>query len=96
MTEIYTITPNLKLLDLNPPIPGYDKFIGSYLFCGEKSAIVDVGPKSAIPNLLAALSELHIAPGEIDYVILTHIHIDHAGGVGTALREMSRAKVVAH
>jgi glyoxylase-like metal-dependent hydrolase (beta-lactamase superfamily II) len=96
VTEIYTITPNLKLLDLNPPIPGYGKFIGSYLFCGEKSAIVDVGPKSAVPNLLAALSELDIAPAEIDYIILTHIHIDHAGAVGTALREMSRAKVVAH
>ena len=94
--EIYNITPNLKLLNLQPPIPGYGKFIGAYLFCGEKNAVIDVGPKAAIPNLLHALTELNLSPNEIDYIILTHIHIDHAGGVGTAAREMSRAKVLAH
>jgi glyoxylase-like metal-dependent hydrolase (beta-lactamase superfamily II) len=94
--EIYTITPNLKLLNLQPPIPGYGKFIGAYLFQDEKNAIIDVGPKAAIPNLLRALTELNLNPSEIDYIVLTHIHMDHAGGVGTALREMSNAKVVAH
>ncbi len=94
--EIYNIKPNLKLLDLQPPIPGYGNFIGAYLFQGEKNAIIDVGPKAAIPNLLQALAELNLNPSKIDYVVLSHIHIDHAGGVGTALREMSNAKVVAH
>ena len=37
-----------------------------------------------------------MSPKEIDYIILTHIHIDHAGGVGTAIREMPKAKVLAH
>ena len=46
--------------------------------------------------MLSALSELNISPGEIDYIILTHIHIDHAGGVGTAIRDMSRSRVIAH
>ncbi len=94
--EIYTITPNLRLLNLQPPIPGYGKFIGAYLFCGEKNAIIDVGPKAAIPNLLQALTELNLSPDEIDYILLTHIHIDHAGGAGTAIREMNKAKVLAH
>jgi glyoxylase-like metal-dependent hydrolase (beta-lactamase superfamily II) len=94
--ETYTITPTLKLLNLQPPIPGYRKFIGAYLFCGERNAIIDVGPKAAIPNLLRALTQLGLNPNEIDYIVLTHIHIDHAGGVGTALREMSNAKVIAH
>ena len=93
---VHTISPTLKLIDLQPPIPGYERFIGAYLFVGEKKAIVDVGPKSAIPNLLSALAELNISPNEIDYIILTHIHIDHAGGAGTALRDMPRAKVLAH
>ncbi len=57
---------------------------------------MDVGPKSAIPNLLSALSELKISPQEIDHLILTHIHIDHAGGAGTVIREMPTAKVIAH
>ncbi len=94
--EVHTISPTLKLIDLQPPIPGYERFIGAYLFCGENKAIVDPGPASAIPNLLSALAELNISPGEIDYVILTHIHIDHAGGTGTALRDMPRAKVLGH
>jgi len=46
--------------------------------------------------LLSALAELKISPDEIDYIILTHIHIDHAGGAGTALRDMPWATVLAH
>jgi glyoxylase-like metal-dependent hydrolase (beta-lactamase superfamily II) len=94
--EIHTISPTLKLINLQPPIPGYERFIGAYLFCGERKAIVDPGPKSAIPHLLSALAELNTHPNEIDFIILTHIHIDHAGGAGTALRDMPRARVFAH
>jgi glyoxylase-like metal-dependent hydrolase (beta-lactamase superfamily II) len=95
-SKTYNITPNLKLLDLCPPIAGYEKFIGAYLFYGESNAIVDIGPRTTIPNLISTLVELSINPAEIDYIILTHIHIDHAGGAGTALKEMNKAKVVAH
>jgi len=94
--EIYTITPHLKLLNLQPPISGYGKFIGAYLFKGEKNAIVDVGPKAAIPNLFHALAELNLSPSDIDYIILTHIHVDHAGGTGTAIKEMNKARILAH
>jgi glyoxylase-like metal-dependent hydrolase (beta-lactamase superfamily II) len=94
--EIHSITPTLRLLNLQPPIPGYKKFIGAYLFSGEKNAIIDVGPTAAIPNLLSALTEAGMSPKEIDYVMLTHVHIDHAGGVGTAIKELSNAKVLAH
>ena len=53
-------------------------------------------PARPIPNLLSLLAKLDISPAEIDYIILTHIHIDHAGGAGTAIKEMSRAKLLAH
>lgn len=94
--EIHAITPTLRLLNLQPPIPGYKEFIGAYLFSGEKNAIIDVGPTAAIPSLLSALTEAGMNPKEIDYIVLTHIHIDHAGGVGTAIKELSNAKVLAH
>lgn len=94
--EIHSITPTLRLLNLQPPIPGYKRFIGAYLFSGERNAIIDVGPTAAIPSLLTALAKAGTSPKEIDYIVLTHIHIDHAGGVGTAIKELSNAKVLAH
>ena len=92
----YTITPALRLLDLQPPIAGHERFIGAYLFCGARNVIVDVGPRAAIPNLLALLAKLGINRGAIDYVVLTHIHIDHAGGIGILLKELRQARVIAH
>ena len=94
--EIYTISPNHKLIDPQPPIPGYDRFLSTHLFCGEKKAIIDVGPRAAVPDLLSALAKLGISAQQIDYIVFTHIHIDHAGGAGTAMKEMSNAKVIAH
>jgi glyoxylase-like metal-dependent hydrolase (beta-lactamase superfamily II) len=97
LTELFRdITANLKLLYSRPPIKGFEDFICPYLFIGEKKALVDIGPKAAIPGLLKALSQIGISPEEIDYIILTHIHIDHAGGVGMAAREMPNARIWAH
>jgi glyoxylase-like metal-dependent hydrolase (beta-lactamase superfamily II) len=94
--EIRTITPNIRLLHLQPPIPGYNKFIGPYLVFGEKNAVVDTGPASAIQSLLSALKKAGISPEDIDYILFTHIHIDHAGGAGQAARVMPNARVLAH
>lgn len=46
--------------------------------------------------MLSALTELKISPDEIDYIVLTHIHLDHAGGIGTAVKHIKNAKVIAH
>ena len=94
--EICTITSNIRLLHLQPPIPGYNKFIGPYLLSGEKNAVVDTGPTAAIPSLLSALKKTGISPVDIDYIVFTHIHIDHAGGAGAAARVMPNARVLAH
>jgi glyoxylase-like metal-dependent hydrolase (beta-lactamase superfamily II) len=96
MKLVQDITPNLKLLSSRPPLAGFEDFVGSYLFCGAKKALVDVGPNIAIPGLLTALSQAGVSPDEIDYIILTHIHMDHAGGIGQAVKEMKNARVIAH
>ncbi len=84
------------MIDLDP-LPGYHRFIGSYVICGtDKKAILETGPTVAVPNLLKGLDELGIARDEIDYIFLTHIHIDHGGGIGTAARALPNARVVAH
>jgi len=88
------ITANVKVLYTDTPIPGYGRYIGSYLCRGQRNAIIDPGPKAAIPGLLRAVSAAGLTPEKIDYIVLTHIHIDHAGGTGTALRMMPNAQVV--
>ena len=94
--SVQEITPNLKLLSSHPTLAGFEDFIGSYLFHSEKKALVDVGPKVAIPGLLNAMSQARVSADDIDYIILTHLHMDHAGGIGLAVKEMKNARVLAH
>lgn len=94
--DVFQISPSIRLIDLDP-FAGYRRFIGAYLVCGEeKKAVVETGPSAAVPNLLAALDDLGVPPDEIDYIVLTHIHIDHGGGAGAAARAMPNARVVVH
>ncbi len=63
---------------------------------GTKTAVIDCGHASSYGNVLEGLRELGIAPSEVDYLIPTHVHLDHAGAAGHLLRRMRRAKVIAH
>ena len=61
-----------------------------------RAAFVDVGTNHSVPYLLAALEELGIAREAVDYLLLTHVHLDHAGGAGALLRELPNARAVLH
>ncbi|MGZ4105932.1 MAG: MBL fold metallo-hydrolase [Tumebacillaceae bacterium] len=69
---------------------------GSYVIRGEKNAIVDVGSSHARERILEAIAEIGLTPEQIDYVIVTHIHLDHSGGVGYLLPLLPNATVVCH
>jgi len=62
----------------------------------ERAAFVDVGTNHSVPYLLAALEELGIARTAVDYVFLTHVHLDHAGGAGVLLEALPNAVAVLH
>jgi len=64
--------------------------------CGSRAVIVDTGPNSAVPLILAALTELGIGRDAVEYLFLTHVHLDHAGGAGALMRELPRAAAVLH
>jgi len=49
-------------------MPGYGRFICSYLLAGDKTALIDPGPASTVPGLLAALDKAGVFPGAIDYI----------------------------
>lgn len=61
-----------------------------------RAAFVDTGNNESLPAALAALDSLGLAAGCVDYVILTHIHLDHAGGAGAMMRAFPRARLVVH
>jgi glyoxylase-like metal-dependent hydrolase (beta-lactamase superfamily II) len=59
-------------------------------------AFVDTGCNRSLPNALAALAELGIPVADVDFVILTHIHLDHAGGAGAMMQAFPNARLVVH
>src|SRR5215218_8750220 len=60
------------------------------------AAFVDTGAAPAAPRLLRALDELGITREQVDYLFLTHVHLDHAGGAGQLMRALPNARAVLH
>lgn len=61
-----------------------------------RAAIVDTGSNDAVPLVLEALAGKGLAPEDVDYVVLTHIHLDHAGGAGLLMTKLPNAKLTVH
>jgi glyoxylase-like metal-dependent hydrolase (beta-lactamase superfamily II) len=61
-----------------------------------RAAFVDTGTTHSVPYLLAALDELHIDRATVDFVFLTHVHLDHAGGAGALMQALPNARAVLH
>lgn len=61
-----------------------------------RAAFVDTGANSSVPLLLAALEQKDIDVADVDYVFLTHVHLDHAGGAGLLMQALPNASAVLH
>lgn len=61
-----------------------------------RAAFVDTGTTHSVPRLLAALEHKNIARETVDFVFLTHVHLDHAGGAGELMRHLPNAKALVH
>lgn len=92
--SVTKVEDNIYLIDAETA--GMKNFIASYVLKGERVAMVETGPASSVPNLLSGLTYLKIKPSDVAYVAVSHIHLDHAGGVGTLLKYLPNAKVVVH
>ncbi|MCP5266514.1 MAG: MBL fold metallo-hydrolase [Burkholderiaceae bacterium] len=74
--------------------PGFDAI--HLIVEAGRAAIVDTGTSHSVPRVLAALDALGVAPGCVDFVVLTHVHLDHAGGAGALMRALPEARLTVH
>lgn len=82
------------MIPLAAPIEGFHAFIGAWLYRADITCLIDVGPSVTAPDLLRALRELNV--GRLDYILLTHIHLDHAGAVGEIAAAFPQTPIVCH
>jgi glyoxylase-like metal-dependent hydrolase (beta-lactamase superfamily II) len=89
------VNPNLYLITLDQKLTGFRNFINAWLYkSGTTTFLVDPGPEYSIRHLINALKEIGVE--RIDYILLTHIHIDHAGGAGTLAKHYPEARIICH
>lgn len=93
---VYTeeVAENLYLIDEN--LYSMPRWGSIYLLKEDKKALIDSGPTTSAVAILEGIHKLGIAFTEIDYLIVTHIHLDHAGGAGFLLKELPNATVMVH
>lgn len=89
------VAPHLFQIVLNPPIRGFQNFVSAWLMSDPQAVyLVDPGPAATADQLVDALIGLGI--DHLDYLCLTHVHIDHAGAVGHLTRRFHGTPVVCH
>ncbi|HBN54507.1 MAG TPA: MBL fold metallo-hydrolase, partial [Stenotrophomonas sp.] len=74
-----------------------DHFDAAYLLAsGGRGAFIDCGTSHALPRLLAAVESAGLGVDAIDWLILTHVHLDHAGGAGALMQRLPNARLLVH
>ncbi|OOG41511.1 MBL fold metallo-hydrolase [Rhodanobacter sp. C05] len=89
-----TTTQGIHTIDTGFVRPQFD---AAYLIVENgRGAFIDCGTNHSVPRMLAALDQAGITPSGVDWLILTHVHLDHAGGAGELIAQLPNAKLVVH
>lgn len=84
------------VLEIDTLLGGWEQTTAGYLLEGSAPVLVETGSQSSVPVLLDALRALGIGPEDLAGIAVTHIHLDHAGGVGDLARTFPRARIYVH
>jgi glyoxylase-like metal-dependent hydrolase (beta-lactamase superfamily II) len=84
------------VIELDTRLGGWERVTAGYLIEGDAPVLVETGSQSSVPVLLAQLDRLGLGPSDLAGVVVTHIHLDHAGGVGDVARAFPKATVYVH
>ena len=84
------------VLEIDTMLGGWERVTAGYLIEGSAPVLIETGSQTSVPVLLAALAQIGVGPAELAGVAVTHIHLDHAGGVGDVARAFPAATVYVH
>jgi glyoxylase-like metal-dependent hydrolase (beta-lactamase superfamily II) len=94
MSELCEVAENVYLIDTEEgSIP---KLTATYFLNEGGKALIDAGSPNSASTILKGIKRLGVDPKEVSYIVITHVHLDHAGGAGTLSKEMPYAKVLVH
>ena len=85
-----------EVFAIDTQMAGYAGITSSYLIRGSRPCLIETGTALSAPVVIEALATLGIGPDDLSTVVVTHIHLDHAGGVGDIAAAYPRAQIVVH
>lgn len=94
MKKPVQLSQNLYLIDAMDL--GMEQRTGSYIINEDSLTLIETSASPSVPHILKGIEQLGYTPADIKYIIVTHIHLDHAGGAGLLLEHCPNAKVVVH
>ena len=90
--SVTELSENIKIIDA--PLSGHSRTLATYLVSGERCAVIDPGPTSQTVGVLDAMRKMNVT--KLDWVLATHIHLDHAGGSWMLLNQYPDALLHCH
>ncbi|MBI4284319.1 MAG: MBL fold metallo-hydrolase [Chloroflexi bacterium] len=94
MVYVSKVADNIYIIDSQ--LYGVPRFGAVYLLTETRKALVDTSATTSAHLVIEGIREVGVRPEDIDYLIVTHVHLDHGGGAGALLKHMPKAKVVVH
>jgi glyoxylase-like metal-dependent hydrolase (beta-lactamase superfamily II) len=92
-----TITPlGADVYEIDTRMAGYAGITAGYLILSDKPCLVEPGTSGSAPVVRQALADMGLGPADLATIVVTHIHLDHAGGVGDLAVTYPDAEVVVH
>ncbi len=91
---MFEVAPGITAIDTF--YGGRERYTAAYLLTADEPAIVETGPTTSLEPVAAGLHRLGIGARDLAHVVVTHIHLDHAGGVGAIAERYPRASIWVH
>ncbi|MEV8637844.1 MBL fold metallo-hydrolase [Streptosporangium sp. NPDC051023] len=85
-----------EVYEIDTRMAGYSGITAGYLILGDRPCLVETGTATSAPVVRDALSSLGVGPRDLATIVVTHIHLDHAGGVGDIAEFYPEAEIVVH